>query len=322
MNSRRKFITQLSLVGGGLLLHNEITAQGIKGKVKKIGVIGLDTSHSEMFTKDINEGKLSDRGYRVVAAYPHGSKDIPSALQMKPNIIKAMEGMGVRIVDSITVLLKEVDYVLLESNDGRVHLEQAKEVIKAKKPLFIDKPMGQDLKNVEAIFKLAADNKVPLFSSSSLRYDAHVLQVKEGSVGKVLGADVYTYAELEPHHIDLAWYMIHGVEMLYTVMGTGCEKVIRTFSEGQELVTGYWKDGRIGSVRGIRTGANNIAGTVFGETGIVPIGPFDGYGPLVKEILDFFDTGVVPVQPEETLEIFKFMEAAQRSRFSGRYEYL
>lgn len=322
MNSRREFITQLSLVGGGLLLSNDITVAGIGQSMKKIGVIGLDTSHSEMFTKDINEGSLSHRGYRVVAAYPHGSKDIPSALQMKPNIIKAMEGMGVKIVNSVAALLKEVDYVLLESNDGRVHLEQAKEVINARKPLFIDKPMGQDLKNVEAIFKLAADNKVPLFSSSSLRYDANVLKVKGGSVGKVLGADVYTYAELEPNHIDLAWYMIHGVEMLYTVMGIGCEKVIRTFSDAQELVTGYWRDGRIGSVRGIRTGANNIAGTVFGETGIAPIGPFAGYGPLVKEILDFFDTGLVPVQADETIEIFKFMEAAQRSRYSGRYEFL
>lgn len=303
-------------------MANQLSAKTKEHKQKRIGVIGLDTIHSQMFTKDINEGVLSDRGYRVVAAYPHGSKDIPSALKMKPDIIKAMVGMGVKIVDSVDQLLEEVDYVLLESNDGRVHLEQAKKVIAAGKPCFIDKPMAQDLRDVEAIFAYAKSKQVPLFSSSSLRYDANVLKVKDGSIGRVLGAEIYTYAELESHHLDLAWYMIHGVEMLYTVMGRGCEKVIRIFHPDQELVVGYWKDGRIGTVRGIRKGANSIAGTAFGEHGIATLGPFAGYGPLVKEILDFFDTGRAPVQAEETIEIFRFMEAAQRSKKSNQYERL
>lgn len=310
------------LLGGGLVWANQLPAKTKKDKKKRIGVIGLDTVHSQMFTKDINEGVLSDRGYRVVAAYPDGSKDIPSALKMKPDIIKAMVDMGVKIVDSIDQLLVEVDYVLLESNDGRVHLEQAKKVIAAGKPCFIDKPMAQNLKDVEAIFAYAKSKQVPVFSSSSLRYDSNVLKVKDGSIGRVMGAEIYTYAEIEPHHLDLAWYMIHGVEMLYAVMGKGCEKVIRIFHPDQELAVGYWKDGRIGSVRGIRKGANAIAGTAFGEDGIAALGPFAGYGPLVKEILDFFDTGRAPVHVEETLEIFRFMEAAQRSKKSNQYERL
>ncbi|WP_286589601.1 Gfo/Idh/MocA family oxidoreductase [Sphingobacterium sp. N143] len=322
INDRRKFLAQMAILGGGVVLADRVSAQIHQGKFKKIGVIGLDTIHSQMFTKDINAGPLANRGYKVVAAYPHGSPDIASALKMKPDIVKAMVDMGVKIVDSIDQLLQEVDFVLLESNDGRVHLEQAKKVISAGKPCFIDKPMAQDLKDVEAIFSYAKNKQVPLFSSSSLRYDANVLKVKNGSVGPVLGAEVYTYAELESHHLDLAWYMIHGVEMLYSVMGTGCEKVIRIFNPDQELVVGYWKDGRIGTVRGIRKGANNIAGTAFGEHGIATLGPFVGYGPLVKEILDFFDTGKAPVAAAETIEIFRFMEAAQRSRKSNQYERL
>lgn len=322
MNSnRRVFLSQIGYLGGALALSARSTA-AVKNTSKRIGIIGLDTSHSEMFTRDINQGSLKDRGYRVVAAYPHGSKDIVSALKMKPDIIKAMASLGVAIVESLTDLLKEVDYILLESNDGRVHLEQAKLVIDAGKPMFIDKPMAQDLKNVQAIFAYARLKNVPIFSSSSLRYDANVLKVKSGSIGKVLGADIYTYAEMEPNHLDLAWYMIHGVEMLYTVMGTGCEKVIRTYNPDQEVVTGYWKDGRIGSVRGIRKGANNIAGIAFGETGIAPLGPFSGYGPLVKVILDFFDTRRPPVSDMETIEIFRFMEAAQKSTKANRYIYL
>lgn len=321
--NRREFIQQLAIVGGTSLAFSVAPAEVLaKQKVKKIGIIGLDTSHSEMFTKDINEGSLKDRGYRVVAAYPHGSKDIPSALGMKQGIIDAVKKMGVEIVDSIDLLLKQVDYILLESNDGRVHYEQAEKVIKAKKPMFIDKPMAENLEKVQAIFQLAAKNNVPIFSSSSLRYDKLVREVNAGKIGKVLGADVYTPAEIEPNHIDQAWYMIHGVEMLFSVMGTGCKEVFRAFHPDFEQVVGIWNDGRIGSVRGIRKGASDIAGIAFGETGISQLGPFAGYGPLVAEILNFFDSGKVPVSNEETIEIFRFMEAAQRSKTSHQVENL
>lgn len=317
--NRRVFIKQIGTAGAATAMLSFQNIPSFNHRdLKRIGIIGLDTSHSEMFTKDINEGWLKDRGYRVVAAYPHGSEDIPSALQMKPAIIDAVKKMGVEIVDSISNLLKKVDYILLESNDGRVHLEQATEVIKAKKPLFIDKPMAENIQNVRAIFALADKHNVPVFSSSSLRYDKLVRKVKEGEIGNVLGADVYTPAEIEPNHIDQAWYMIHGVEMLFAVMGTGCREVYREFNPDFELVVGVWEDGRIGSVRGIRRGAANIAGVAFGETGISPLGPFSGYGPLVDEILTFFDSKVVPVASEETIEIFKFMEAAQQSKPDGR----
>jgi len=321
--NRREFIQQISIVGASTAAFslNSLPAFA-EQEIKKIGIIGLDTSHSEMFSKDINEGSLKDRGYRVVAAYPHGSKDIPSALGMKQGIIDAVKKMGIEIVDSIDSLLKKVDYVLLESNDGRVHLEQAEKVIKAKKPLFVDKPMAENLEKVKEIFELAAKNKVSIFSSSSLRYDKLVREVKAGKIGKVLGADVYTPAEIEPNHIDQAWYMIHGVEMLFTVMGTGCKEVFRAYHPDFEQVVGIWNDGRIGSVRGIRKGASNIAGIAFGETGISQLGPFAGYGPLVAEILTFFDTGKPPVSKEETIEIFQFMEAAQKSKISHKVENL
>ena len=314
---RRAFLQKMGLLTGGLVLTQSFSTAGEQQPIKKIGIIGLDTSHSEMFTKDINQGTLRDRGYRVVAAYPHGSEDIPSALEMKPRIIQAMRDMGVEVVDSIESLLSKVDYILLESNDGRVHLEQAKQVIKAGKPLFVDKPMAENLAKVKAIFDLAERKQVPIFSSSSLRYDQLVREVTGGKIGKVLGADVYTPAEIEPHHIDQAWYMIHGVEMLFTVMGTGCKEVYRVYHPDFEQVIGIWSDGRTGTVRGIRRGASNIAGVAFGEIGISPLGPFVGYGPLVAEILTFFDTGLPPVSASETIEIFQFMQAAQRSRETG-----
>ncbi|RAK02653.1 secreted protein [Larkinella arboricola] len=318
--NRRHFIRTTAAAGAGLGL-----AQGLSAFVsrdtsvaegRRVGIIGLDTSHSQVFSEMLNDPKAGPElgGYRVVAAYAQGSKDIPSALKMKPDITEAVKKLGVEIVNSIDELLTKVDVVLLETNDGRPHLEQALPVFKAGKRVFIDKPIAASLADAKAIFKAATQYKVPVFTSSALRFDQNVQQVVAGKIGPVTGADVYTPAELEEHHMDLAWYGIHGVEMLFTVMGTGCKSVTRTHTDGVDLVVGVWNDGRVGTVRGIRKGAANIAGTAFGEKGIAPLGPFQTYKPLVEQIVRFFQTGTPPVSPAETLEIFAFIDAADVSR--------
>jgi hypothetical protein len=83
------------------------------------------------------------------------------------------------------------------------------------------------------------------------------------------------------------------------------------------MVVGLWDDHRIGTFRGIRTGAQDFGGTAFGEKAIAPIGPWEGYRPLTVQIAEFFRTGKAPVSPEETLEIFAFMEAAEVSKQRG-----
>jgi predicted dehydrogenase len=190
-------------------------------------------------------------------------------------------------------------------------------VLKAGKRLFIDKPVAASLAEVIAIYEAARQYKVPVFSSSSLRYMATAQAVAGGKVGKVLGADAYSPAHLEKTHPDLFWYGIHGVETLYTVMGRGCKSVVRVHTESADVVVGTWADGRVGTFRGTRSGKNEYGGTAFGENGTAVLGPYDGYRPLLVQIIGFFQTGIPPVPPEETLEIYAFMEAADESKRQG-----
>jgi hypothetical protein len=227
--------------------------------------------------------------------------------------------MGVEIVDSIADLLKKVDFILLETNDGRPHLQQALEVMKAGKPLFIDKPVAGTLTDAIALYAISEKLKVPFFSSSSLRYMESAQEAASGKVGKILGADCFSPATLEPTHPDLFWYGIHGVETLYTVMGTGCQSLSRTQTEGTEIVVGVWEDGRIGTFRGTRTGKHEYGGTAYGEKGPITLGPYKGYDNLLDRIIAFFKTGNLPISPKETVEIYTFMEAADESkRKSGK----
>jgi len=294
------------------------TSQG-QDKWWRVGIIGLDTSHSIAFTKILNDPDAQPdvAGYRVVAAYPKGSPDIESSVSRVPRYTEEIQQFGVEIVDSIEELLKRVDVVLLETNDGRPHLEQALAVFKAGKPVFIDKPVAGSLADAIAIFDAAKRYQVPVFSSSSLRFMASAQAIRNGQVGEVIGADVYGPATIEPTHPDLFWYGVHGVETLFTVMGTGCERVVRVHKEDTDIVVGTWNGDRLGTFRGIRSGKSGYGGTAFGSEDIAAIGPYEGYHGLLVEIVKFFRTGVVPVSPEETIEIFAFMDAADESKRLG-----
>lgn len=313
--TRRNFITPLAIAGLSIPF-SKLELSQTQEKGKRIGIIGLDTSHSVAFTKSLNasvQNPLYD-GFKIVAAFPQGSKDIVSSTERIPGYTEDVKKLGVEIVGSIQELLNKVDYVLLETNDGRLHLEQAIEVFKAGKTTFIDKPIAASLADAKAIFNEAAKYKVPIFSASSLRFSTGMQEIKHGKIGPVVGADTYSPMKFEKTHPDLFWYGIHGVEMLFTVMGTGCVSVQRTISEDQEVCTGVWKDGRIGIFRGLKTGKQDYGGTAYGKTGIMHLGPYNGYDPLLIKIIEFFKTGIPPVEKEETLEIFAFMEAADKSK--------
>ncbi|MEZ6064579.1 MAG: Gfo/Idh/MocA family oxidoreductase [Planctomycetaceae bacterium] len=285
----------------------------------RVGIIGLDTSHATAFTKALNAEQPAEAlvGLRVVAAYPKGSPDIESSTSRVPGYTTEVQAMGVAIVDSLPALLEQVDVVLLETNDGRPHLEQVLPVLKAGKPVFVDKPIAGSLEDAIAIVEAARHYQVPLFSASSLRWLGEAQTVRGGAHGAVLGCDTYSPCSLEATHPDLYWYGIHGVEALFTVMGTGCESVTRTSTADFDQVTGVWDGGRIGTFRGLRTGARGYGGTAFTEKKTVVLGPYPGYGPLLESIAHFFRTGEAPVSAEETIEIYAFMSAADLSKQQG-----
>lgn len=289
-------------------------------KPLKIGIIGLDTSHAIAFTKAINaEPQTVDvlKGLRIVAVYPKGSPDIESSTSRVPAYTEQIQKLGVKLVGSIDELLTQVDAVLLETNDGRPHLEQVLPVLKARKPVFVDKPIAGTLVDGIAILEAARRYNTPCFSASSLRWFGEAQEARNGKYGKVLGCDAYSPCSLEPTHPDLFWYGIHGVETLFTVMGPGIQTVTRASTEDTDFVTGVWNDGRIGTFRGLRAGQRGYGGTAFTEKKNVPLGPSHSYQPLVEDIARFFRNGQPPVTAEETIEIYGFMEAADESKRQG-----
>lgn len=289
--------------------------------VIKIGIIGLDTSHSIAFTKYLNDAESVEPNvlrYQVVVAYPYGTQTIESASSRIPKYTEEIQNYGVKIAGSIQSVIDQSDCIFIETNDGRLHFEQAVEVFKSGKKVYIDKPIGSTLGETIAIFKMAEKYGTKTFSSSTVRFAEQNQALRAGQYGTVKGADIYSPHHPEPTHPDFGYYGIHGIEGLFTVMGTGCQEVSRMSTEEGDIVMGKWSDGRLGTFRAIKTGPNVYGGTaITSKSKAVPAGVIDGYKPLVNAILKFFETGNLPVSPEETIEIFTFMKASNMSLKQG-----
>jgi hypothetical protein len=285
----------------------------------RLGIVGTDTSHVIGFATIFNDPASPDHvpGARIVAAYKGGSPDFAQSRNRIEGFTKTLhDKYGIEIVDTIAELCTRVDGVLLESVDGRVHLKEVREIVAGHKPMFIDKPLAASLDDAREIARIAGDAGVPWFSTSTLRYGVAARKTADLS-----GADVWGPGPLgDGHPLDLSYYAIHEAEMLYTLLGTGCEAVARVTSADADVVSCRWKDGRIGTMRALRPysdyGAVTFEKNAKGHTSTVIV-PTISQAPLASDIVKFFQTRVPPVPNEETLELFAFLDAAQRSKEAG-----
>jgi hypothetical protein len=296
-----------------------LTAALACGADLRLGIVGTDTSHAVAFTSLLNDPANKDHiaGARVVAAFKGGSPDLPeSANRVEKYAAELQSKWGVEIVPDIKSICPKVDAVLLESVDGRAHLALAREVFECGKPVFIDKPLASSLEDARAISQLARQKGVKWFSASALRFSEGLPQLR---INGMNGAIAWGPGPLEAHHqLDLSWYGIHTVELIYALLGPGCEEVTRSTSADADVVTGKWKDGRLGTIRVIRP-YSKFGAVTFSTKEVMESDKelYTGYKGLLQAILQFVRTGQPPVAESETLEMFSFMEAAQRSKSSG-----
>jgi len=284
----------------------------------RVGIVDWDTSHVVQFTKrmnhiDIEEDQWVD-GAQVVAGCPMESKHSPERV---PEYTAQLQEYGIEVVDRPQDLIGKIDAVCIEANDGTVHLERARPFLEAGIPCYIDKPFECSLENAKEIMRLAQENSVPTFSSSSLRFCPEVQEtISDPEIGAVVGADAWSPASEHPLNPGLFNYGIHGVEILYTLMGKGCAKVSCAYTEGGEVVTGIWEDGRIGVMRGTRAGSHSYGFVAWGEKSVKQSGISTQYiyRELLKQMIKMFETGQPPIDPMVTLEIVAFIIGAIESR--------
>ena len=282
-----------------------------------IGMIGLDTSHCPAFVKLLNDAdnEFHVPGAKVARAFPGGSELFSSSMSRVEGFTNEVKELGVEICDSIEAAAEGMDAFMLESVDGRQHLEQFKILAEYGKPVFIDKPFACCFDDAKAIFELAKEKNIPVMTASAIRYGKGIDLLRDGS--KIESCEAFGPMALLDDYRDYFWYGIHSAETLYSFMGTGCKQVQATSTDKVDVIVGTWTDGRIGTLRGNRVGANSFGCmlTVEGETKFALVsGEVPYYALMLKKIVPFFQTGVSDIPIAESLEIMAFLEAASQSR--------
>jgi virulence factor len=283
----------------------------------RLGLLDFDTSHAVEFTKRLNHTGIAEdqwvEGAKVVLGCPGESKISPERIA---GFTDQMKKFGVPLVEKPTDMIGKVDAMLIVAVDGSVHWERAKPFLEAGLPCYVDKPFACNVVDAKKMIDLAEKKKVPIFSSSSLRYATEVVNyLADAKYGKVLGAYTFGPASTHPRNPGLYHYGIHAVEILYTLMGPGCERVTCVTQKDTDVATGTWKDGRIATIRGNRTGGSSYGFTAFAEKGSFTSAVSTSviYRELMKKIVEMFKTGKPPLDVAIPLEIVAFIEAANTS---------
>jgi predicted dehydrogenase len=287
----------------------------------RLGILDFDTSHVVAFTTRLNHKGVGKEqwveGARVVIGCPGESKIMPERIA---GYKKEMKELGVPLVEKPADMIGKVDGMLIESQEGGVHYERARPFLEARIPCFIDKPFTCSAADARKIVALAQKKKVGVFSASSLRYDPGLVKfLADARKDKVLGALAYGPApinEKDPRrNPGLYHYGIHVLEVLYTLMGPGCQRVSNTHDKDVDVVSGRWSDGRVATLRGERKSKVGYGFVAFTEKGATAVRLKADviYRELLKKVVEFFEKKKAPVDVKETVEMMAFIEAANKS---------
>jgi len=283
----------------------------------KLGMLDFDTSHVVEFAKRLNHQDIDAEqwvdGAKIVVACAGESLIMPERI---PGYKKEIENLGIALVDKPEEMIGKVDGMLIESQEGAVHWNRARPFMEAGLPCFIDKPFTCGVDDAKKLADLADTKKLPIMSASALRYAPELAKfMADPNHGKIVGALAYSPGTLNERNPGLYHYSIHAVEILYTIMGRGCERVSCTHERDVDVVTGQWQDGRVGTVRGIRSGHSEYGCVIFSEQAVhvLPIGTRYIYRELLKQVVRMFQTKKAPLDICETIEIAAFIEAALKS---------
>jgi len=290
----------------------------------RIGMVGLDTSHSIAFTKclqapDVPAEQHVD-GARVVSCMrfetPFQAKEGLDDRQ------KQLEGWGVEVTTDFDHAVAECEAIMLEINDPAYHLEYFAKCAKLGKPIFLDKPMADNTANAKKIYQIAKDNGLKVFSSSSLRFVPALIQAIE-AVGEPKYVSTYGPLGKAPAGSSIVWYGVHAFEMLQRAMGRGAKGVFaKRDSVGVVAIVDYG-EGKRGVVE-LTEGAYSYGGSVRAEKKAVPFTAENAllYPLQLREVVKFFVGGELPVTLDDALEVTAMLDAAERSVHSGRTESL
>lgn len=208
------------------------------------------------------------------------------------------EAFGVEKCNTIAEICEKADYlIVLAPSNPEKHLGYAQEVLKYGKNTYIDKTFAPDYATAKAIFDLGERYGTKFFSSSALRYSTETDNLGDLRSVVTIGGGM-TQEEYIIHQIEMVVKTLqaHPVSLMTEQAGAtyttrvkfeGGKSAIMTYGMMMPFAVHYEKaDGNCGYA-------------------CVESATFMG---LLTSILEFFETGVLPFEPWQTLDVMKIRE--------------
>ncbi|HET6453076.1 MAG TPA: Gfo/Idh/MocA family oxidoreductase [Armatimonadota bacterium] len=288
----------------------------------RVALIGLDTSHTIEFTRRMQAPDVKpDQKVEGIKAVTCLRFSTPFQSEEGLNQRQAqLEAWGVKVTRDFDEAVAGCDALMLEINDGAYHLEYFKKSMDLGKPIFLDKPLADNIQNGKIIYDLAKNKKLRVFSASSLRFVPQLIEACN-AVPEPAFATMYGPLGKAPAGSSIVWYGVHAFEMLERAIGRGAVSVFAVRDKAGAMANVEYKDARRGLVE-LSEGSWLYGGNLRTKDKSVPfvVNMSRAYSDLLTEIAKFFKGGKPPVSMDDTLEIMGMLDAAERSFQSGKPE--
>ena len=283
----------------------------------RIGIVGAENSHSAAIAKTLNV-RRSVPGFRVVAIWGE-----TKAFAEKT----AESGKIPRIVRRPADMVGDIDAAIVDHRHAKYHLPAAEALLKAKLPMFIDKPFCYRLPQGKAFLARARRMKVPVTSFSTVPtskcFAAFAKKVKKA--GQPLTASSFGPCDLKSPYGGIFFYGIHQVDMLMSLFGPKVRAVSvnRARPSGDAIATLFWADGMTASMHCVRGGSIGFQASVATGSGPLSARLVSDPNPYLAGIRIFtrmFKTRKEPIAHSRILAPVAVLEALEKSinRKGGR----
>ena len=281
----------------------------------RIGIVGAENSHSAAVARTLNVHKRVP-GCRVVAIWGETAAFAKKAAQ---------SGQIPTIVKNPADMIGRIDGVMVDHRHAKYHLPAAEPFLKAKLPLFIDKPFSYRLAEGKKFLARARRMKVPVVSYSSVPTSKCFVAFKRqvDKAGEACAVTTAGPCDVQSQYGGIFFYGIHQVDVLLELFGIDVVAVsVEQVKKGASAVaTLHWKDGLTGAMHCLatrQTGFQVSVNTSDGPMGVKLESDPDPYLAGVKRFCKMFKTGVEPIEHRRFLAPIAVLEAMEKSVATGK----
>lgn len=220
-----------------------------------------------------------------------------------------------RVVEHPEEVIGEVDAVIIATDDGSDHVRRARPFVEAGLPVFVDKPLADNLEDL-AWFLAARCRGARIYSSSALRYAPEVLGLRSrlGELGGLRWVSSFTPKTWER-------YGIHALEAAYAITGPGYDWVQTASLDGGDVVTAGHVDGAAVTLPAIHDaygsfGVIQACGT-SGHASLHFKSTYQAFRAQLVAFIEALQSGTDPHPFRETVEQMLVIIAGRLSRECG-----